>query len=167
MVNCSLTLANLVGLQMKWSGFALDMRGFGFGDPDTGTEVQPGDLVLHIQCPWRIESATEIVVGRGDWFEAEMAESDPSPGPDWNPASDSLQQAKLRSLFEDIDSAGVLQNRTALLLVEAAATSQYGDLDLELSGGYRLRAFPAGSRGEFWRLFIKGEPDSDYVSERE
>jgi len=49
-------------------------------------------------------------------------------------------------------------NQTEHLVVEAVRADNYGGVTIQLSGGYRLVLFPAGSRGEDWRFF---RPDTD------
>src|SRR3990172_723693 len=61
-------LEPLVGLSMSSSHRVADMRVFLFGTPG-GVPVKPsGGFALHVQCPWRLETADRIVTGRHDLF---------------------------------------------------------------------------------------------------
>ena len=50
-------------------------------------------------------------------------------------------------------------NETVLVLANLSRSLQPAEIDL--SGGYRLTLFPAGSTGEDWRLFRPSEGEED------
>jgi hypothetical protein len=45
------------------------------------------------------------------------------------------------------------------LVVKSVTATPAGDAAIELSGGYKLLLFPAGTRGEWWRIFRPGDSD--------
>jgi hypothetical protein len=49
------------------------------------------------------------------------------------------------------------------LVVEDVKADSQGGAELGLSGGYRLFLFPAGSCGEYWRLFRPGSGQKHFV----
>lgn len=155
-------LNNLRGLKLVRAAHAADMREFGFGSPDAHGKA---DWWLHIQCSWRLESAESVITGSLDWHEPER--SDSQIPDEWDPAhGGSLQDARLRATFADNDKSRLfLLNNTELLVVDSVHVDGYGDLSVELSGGFRIRAFPNGSTGEFWRIFKKNDLSSHYVCE--
>jgi len=149
-------LQNLVGLKIIMASHAASLRGFIFGPPG---EESPGALrwIVHIQCPWRIDSQEGIITGSGDWYEP--ADSSSEQGDDWDPAEgDSLQAVRLRELFDDQDlSKGTISNNTNSLVCTEFKVDSHGDVTIRLTDGYTLRLFPAASWGEHWRIF----PDSE------
>jgi|SRR5579863_2149044 len=157
-------LDGLVGLQMFIATYAADLRGFGFRLPGS-LKQDVEEWHIHLQCCWRIESATKIITGSYDWYESAKPGDDLAE--DWKPtAGGSLQDFKLRSLFAvKNDEKGPLYNATEDLVVTDAQANPLGDLTIVLSGGYTLRVLPSGSRGEQWRLFKRGDLDSHYVQE--
>jgi hypothetical protein len=154
---------SLLGLKIFLTSHAADMREFGFHAPDPEDNSQTSEWFLHIQCAWRIESSNEIMTGSFDWFEPADPTRDTEPN--WDPATGgSLQELKLREIFRDFENQPIY-NQTTNFLVLDAVMAAVGDLVIGLSGGFRIRVFPAGSKGEFWRLFKKGDPDSHFVCE--
>jgi len=158
-------LRNLLGLRIFTAGHAADMREFGLRHPDASDDSPEAEWFLHIQCSWRIESLSQIVTGSFDWFEP--ADRSQEMRPNWDPATGgSLQDSNLREVFQDPQRGDRrIQNRTDKLVVIEANSDNFGDLLVVLSGGFRLRVFPAGSRGEFWRVFKKGDLDSHFICE--
>jgi hypothetical protein len=138
------------------------MREFGFGAIEGKTKPE---WWLHVLCSWRLESNEQVITGSFDWNEPEDAGS--PVGMEWDPAQGgSLQEARLRDLLQDADrSTRLIRNNTEVLIVEDADVDSYGGVVIKLTGGFRLRIFPAGSRGEFWRVFRKDDLDSHYVCE--
>jgi acyl dehydratase len=50
------------------------------------------------------------------------------------------------------------------LIVNAADASEFGDLELSLTGGHTLRLFPTQATEEAWRLFRPGEQAPHFVA---
>lgn len=148
-------LKPLMGLRLFNAGYAANMRTFGFCrvPVDPARTSEQAEWSFHISCSWRIECDRKIITGSFDWFEPAVPGED--PGEQWDPSSGgSLQEKKLRELFEHRDaSSRVITNNTNLFVVEDVDVDVYGGVMIGLTGNYRLRVFPAGSRGEFWRIF--------------
>jgi len=141
-------LQQIIGLQLKIASYAGNTRTFIF------SSAEP-EWSLQVQCPWRIEHGGRIVTGSDDWWD---------PGAPDSAMGGSLQQTRLREIFRDEDSSSaVLYNHTTELTVEHVQMGAAGDVEIGLSGGYRLRIFPAGSRGEDRRLFRNADPGSRLV----
>jgi len=117
-----------------------------------------------VACTWRLEKGDEIITGSFDWHEPE---DERIWSETWDPAyGGSLQESRLRSHFQDFDDRQrVIKNRTPYFTVLSACADEFGGFQLNLTGDYVLRAFPAGSRGEFWRLFDSDDPLSHFVLE--
>ena len=155
-------LKELVGLKTFVSNYAADMRAFGFRYPDDSS--QSSEWYLHIQCSWRIKSVDQVITGSFDWFEPVDANRD--LGDQWDPATGgSLQELKLRDVFQDFGASRPIHNHTDNLVVTAASANKFGDLTIDLTGGFQLDVFPAGSRGEFWRIFKHGDLNSHFIWE--
>jgi len=151
-------LQALLGMPLSIARNAADMKGFHFGSihPHPSGKGTVGDYALHVQCPWRIVDSRGIVTGRYDVFEpprddAEIDEDDQRDG--------NLQCVRIGNLLKGYDETTRSHiNSTDSLFVEAVAASRYGDIDIHLSGGYRLQILPAGSKAEDWRFFEMDGP---------
>ena len=138
------------------------MRTFGFGKSLPDQQDPSEEWALHIQCPWRLESETGIVTGKSDWYEPVDESWDSEAGR--LDTSDRLQDARLKSIFSSsAEPNGPLRNTSDQFAVEAVEIGDYGDFSIALSGGFRLHAFPDGSRGEYWRVFKRGDFGSHHV----
>ncbi len=147
----------LIGLKLSVARRAADMRVFHFGDMREVDQGTIGQYALHVQCPWRIDGPKGIVTGRSDLWEHISGKIMPD---EWEPSiDDNIQDMRLRNLFGGYDAKTHSHvNITEWLVVEYVEASGVGDLDISLSGGYRLVVFPGGSTGEAWRIF---EPDNE------
>jgi len=148
-------LTPLVGLKLSVARRAADLRNFQFGQI---RKVEPrgtvGEYGLHIQCPWRIEGPDGIVTGRSDLWDP----SDPDAKVDWDSwdydKDANLQDTRIAELLGGEDPVtGSPMNVSNRLIVEAVDADDFGGATIQLSGGYRLVIFPAGTRGEDWRIF--------------
>ena len=159
------TARKLVGMRLVAAAHAADLRGFGFIPVQGYSGANTAEWWLHIQCSWRLQTTEQVITGSFDWYQP--ATSEYSSSGEWDPArGGSLQELKLRELFLDNDtSKRTIANNGKTLIVEAAEVDRYGGLALQFSGGVQLHVFPAGARGEFWRIFKKGDFDSHAVSE--
>ena len=157
-------LKNLVGLKIMMATHAASMRGFIFGAGQEAPEAVPVQWVMHIQCSWRIETDRAIVVGSGDWYEPDDLKAQTSD--EWDPAEGgSLQDARLRELFHDEGvSKWPITNKTSSLICTEVKLEPHEGLLVSMTGGYALRVFPAASRGEYWRVFKKGDSSTHLVS---
>ncbi len=155
---------SLIGLRLSVARRAADMRVFHFGEMREGNGGTVGQYALHIQCPWRIDGPEGIVTGRRDLWE--HISTKPMPD-EWEPGiDDNIQDVRLSNLFGGYDNKTHSHvNSGESLVVESVRASDVGDLDIKLSGGYRLVLFPFGSTGEAWRLINPGKDMSHFVIE--
>lgn len=155
---------SLIGLRLSVARRAGDMRVFHFGQMRDKDGATVGQYALHIQCPWRIDGPDGIVTGQCDLWEHISAE----PMPDeWEPSiDDNIQDVRISNLFGGYDAKTHSHvNGSDSLVVERVRASNIGDLDINLSDGYRLILFPGGSTGEAWRLFEPGNDVPHFVIE--
>lgn len=147
-------LQPLVGLKLSIARRAADLRAFHFGQIRKIAKGTSGECALHIQCPWRLEGPHGIITGWSDlWEPAEHV-----PDMDWGAwdyqQSKNLQDNQVGELLGSYDpQTRSFINETDQLVVEAVRGDAYGGATLVLSGGFRLVIFPAGTRGEDWRIF--------------
>ena len=145
------SLSPLLGLKLSVAHCAGDVRLFHFGsNPFAGDQY--GLFAIHLQCPWRLETADAILTGLSDWYTP--ARRDVDDDENWDPAKGgSLQEAVLRELMKDLASSSrAIVNRSDNLVVTDIRADSFGGFRLGLSGGVQLSVFPSGSRGEQWRL---------------
>lgn len=145
-------LSSLIGLELSRANRAADMLTLQFGNLTVLTNNKSvGEIALHIQCPWRIESASEIITGRTDLWEP--ASTDSFDWETWHYEDGNLQDYKMANLFQTFTS----EERT----VASITTDTYGGAQIMYRNGYRLTIFPSGSEGEDWRIFrhrVDSEP---------
>ncbi len=72
---------------------------------------------------------------------------------------------RLREVLADFESTGMaaLVNRTESFVVTQVVIGPLGDIVLEMTGGFRIVVFPAGTREECWRFFKRGDLASHIV----
>ena len=148
----------LIGLRLTWASNAADLKIFHFGlHPD---RKRVGEYALHIQCAWRIVGPGGIVTGSADRYES----AEPGKEFDTEDGADDLQAQRLRGLLGETEhETRSLMNRRAHLVVQDATADEYGAIQLVLSGGYVLQAFPDGSYCEAWRVFRPGDLTTHFV----
>jgi hypothetical protein len=140
-------LQPLIGLALSASYRAADMRILHFGQMRKAGKGAVGEYALHVQCPWRIETSDRIITGRSDLFKpAEKTEDFDWKTWDWD-GNETLQDRLVSDLLANTQ-----------LAVEGLVTDSHGGVTLNLSGGYALVLFPAGSQSEDWRI-IKNKMD--------
>lgn len=164
-------LEKLVGLELECTTRAADMRGFGFGEermiPD---ERRPGEkrpvseVVLHIQCAWRIDGPDGILTGRADFWDP----VDELTGPDferWDNDRDANLQDHRIATWLKVPAGNFMERAMpgTWPRVEAVRATGMGGAQLDFSDGMRLTLFPHGSRGEDWRIFSPGDDSSHFV----
>jgi hypothetical protein len=156
-------LQPLVGLSLTIARKAGSTRGFHCGAIRPHSRGSCGEYALHLQCSWRIDGPDGIVTGTEDLWQ--HVEPDVRPD-DWSHEhGDSLQDARLGELlgsFDPVTRSWI--NSDGRLTVSAIDASDRGDLTIDLAGGFTLRAFPAGSRDEMWRLFQPGTEQAHFVA---
>ena len=64
-------LASLVGLRLCIARDAAGMKNFQFGEirPHPSGKGTIGEFALHVQCPWRLVTATQVITGSADYYE--------------------------------------------------------------------------------------------------
>ena len=154
-------LSSVLGLPLAIARDAGNMKNFQFGRirPDPSGKGTIGDFALHLSCPWRLVTGNRILTGSADYFEPAVEGGAVNPD---DRRSGNLQRTRLREIFTAYDpKTHSLVNETDALIVTAVHSDQFGGLDLDLSGGFRLQVFPTGSRGEDWR-FLSPENEEDH-----
>jgi hypothetical protein len=154
-------LQPLVGLKLSLARRAADLRNFQFGEVRAVDQRTVGEWALHIRCPWRIEGPdARIVTGRSDLWEPVSGADQGFDWEAWDYEKDgNLQDARIEALLggrDEVTRSAV--NRTDVLVVVSVHADACGGASLRLTGGYTLSLFPAGARGEDWRIF---RPDPD------
>jgi hypothetical protein len=137
-------LSQIIGLPLTAAHRAADMRSLQFGNARLIGDGTVGDFALHLQCPWRIEGPDGIITGRLDLWEP----VDAGPGFDWD-AWDSKKSPNL----QDVEFDRWLARHGSTIVVSNVDADDYGGASITFSPGFVLRLFPAGTRGEDWRLF--------------
>jgi hypothetical protein len=146
-------LANLVGMALIDTHRAADMQMFTFGcDRD-------GQMDLHVQCPWRIESSTGLVVGYRDMHDPPIGV--PSDGFDPNEAT----LTRRDELLADLISA----TRERPRRVVGTVATESADVRLEFDDALTLSIFPdsVAVDDEYWRLITLTPGTEHYVVGRD
>src|SRR5215468_598880 len=153
----------LIGLRLSIVRRAADMLVLHFGNIRThrSGDGTVGDYALHVQCPWRFDGPDGVVTGRDDLWDY----AGPGERPEnWSYDDGlSMQDRRWASLFARDESTRSWVNERDRFVVTAAEQTKRGDVRLELTGGYAILLFPAGSRHEAWRLFAPESDDDHFV----
>ena len=136
-------LSQIIGLPLAAVRRAADMRTFQFGRLRPVDRGSVGDFALHVQCPWRIEGPDGIVTGRSDLWE---------PLDEHAPFDENWDYEKSPNL-QDVRLERWLTRDHLSLVVESVDADEFGGAAIRFGQGFVLRLFPAGTRGEDWRLF--------------
>jgi hypothetical protein len=155
----------LKGLALSVARQLAATRGFHFGQIYTTPQgASWGDYILHISCAWRIENDDGIIVGLDDYWDPPGEEAWHE---DWNKETDqNLLDLKLADLFKDFSSeTKSFVNQTGELVVESVEATEFGDLSIHLTGGYKIKIFTSHSEDENW-VFFNGEhnPNEFFMS---
>jgi hypothetical protein len=157
-------LGALIGLRLAIARRAADMAVFHFGAIRAIERGTAGEFALHVQCPWRIDGPEGIVTGRLDLFEPVDPDTEFDPNTWDYDNNETLQDQRLHELMGDFDpDTRSFINQTRLLEVTSVESNGHGAATLHLSGGFRLILFPAGTRGEDWRLFRPRQTGPHFV----
>ena len=151
--------APLIGLRLSIVRRAANMLVAHFGDirPHSSGERTVGDYAFHVQCPWRFDGPVDTVTGRDDLWEY----AGPGERPEHWSYEDgaSVQDERLSRYFTWYERTRSWVNATDRFRVTSIQQSHRGDVRLDLADGYALLVFPAGHKGEAWRLFAPGSTD--------
>ena len=110
------------------------------------------------------EGPTGIITGRSDLWEPAETGLDFDWGTWDYDKSENLQDELLGVLLSGYDpQTRSFVNQTDQLVVESVHADPYGGAVIVLSGGFRLVLFPAGTRGEDWRVFHNTTDEPHFV----
>jgi hypothetical protein len=151
----------LIGQRLSSVHFAANILCMHFGDirphPRGGTV---GAYALHVDCPWRIDGPDRTITGNYDRWDY----AGPGEAPeDWEPETGpTLRDKRLDELFGQREVGSWVRDPDRFL-VTAAHQTNFGDVTLELSDGYRILLFPAATEAEAWRFFVPGDESPHLV----
>jgi hypothetical protein len=137
-------LSQIIGLPLTAARRATDMRTLQFGTLRPIDRGSVGDFALHIQCPWRIEGPDGIITGRLDLWEPVER------GPEFDEENWGYDTSPN---LQDYQFDQWLARQGSSLVVEGVDADEFGGAAITFGQGFVLRLFPAGTRGEDWRLF--------------
>ena len=140
-------LADLVGMALIDTHRAADMQMFTFG------RDRDGQIDLHVQCPWRVESSAGLVVGYRDMRDPPTGA--PLDGFDPNVAPLTRRDELLGDLISS--------TRERPRRVVGTVATESADVRLEFDDGFTLSIFPdsVAVDDEYWRL-IRLTPGGDH-----
>ena len=144
-------LSVLVGLELTAARRAATLLTLQFGPLRPRGDGSVGDHALHAACAWRIDGPAGIVTGRADLFERLDAARNDSAEFDYD-REPNLRDVRVREWL----AAGPRG-------VEGVDADEFGGAAIRLAGGFALRLFPSGTRGEDWRLFRPGGRGPHFV----
>lgn len=157
-------LQDLIGQPMIYACRAADMLTLGFGELKIvknfkGEDIERADYVLHIQCPWRIVSASEIIVGDLDrllkGFSANSG-FEYFSGTDWDRVGVNLWDKRMFVFIEN----------EFPLIVQSVQADFWGGFKLFFERDYVLEVIPMHSsvvNFENWRFFEPGKKKPHFV----
>lgn len=138
-------LSELTGLPLSRQTRAANIQCFQFGKLTIISDKKSvGEFALHLQSPWRLTSATAIIVGSGDLYQQADQTADYDPDFDWDQLNANLRDIKLEKLLTE--------NK---LVVTSAKADAFGGLVLEFNHHISLTVFTdvsAQDGHEYWRL---------------
>ncbi len=152
-------LNSLIGEPLISASRAASMQMFGFGnwvdDPEEEAR-KVGEYAVHLQCTWRITSTNKIFVGRNDmYYPSGDYEIEPE---NWN--WDVIGANKCDEKTNEL----IKQHVDCPLIVEKITADEFGSLNLQFSGNFRLEIFPDDSLPkEFWRFFKPTNEENHFV----
>ena len=155
-------LIPLIGLPLSLAHRVADLRIFQFGDIRLVDGGAIGRYAIHIQCPWRIEQDDHIVTGQTDLWEP-LDSATVRDWDDWQYDRDLNLQDSVLSVFMPTHNPANQPQSAHQLIVEGVQADNYGGAIITFTHNYRLVIFPAGSRGEDWRIFQPGTNTSHFV----
>lgn len=157
-------IGDLIGMRLSIVRRAAAMLVLHFGEisPHRSGKGTVGQLALHIQCPWRLDSPNETVTGKEDLHE-------PFPGHPGQAgqSGSNLQDAIFDRIFGAHDKVLGWSVPKSQFTVSSAEVSAFGDIRLIFEGGYAWLAFLASLNGESWRLFAPGSDAAHLVFREE
>jgi len=152
-------LSVLAGLEVSGVSRAADMLTLQFGPlaprvSRRGVTKLLGAWALHIQCPWRIESAGTIYAGKSDLSEQGNESTETAK----------LMYDKVTALFDGASKAAGATSPGGVVVL-AVRADEFGGVWITLSEGFRLVIFPDGTKSEAWRFFSSESNEKHLVVE--
>jgi len=154
-------LSVLAGLEVSGVNRVADMLTLQFGPlvprvSRRGITKLLGTWALHIQCPWRIECAGTIYVGKSDLCEQ---------GSESNEIV-KLADDRIKVLFDGASRAvGATSSGGGGIVVLDVRGDEFGGVWITLSEKFRLVIFPDGTTSEAWRFFSSASDEKHLVVE--
>lgn len=151
-VACRECVLRVVNKPLSMVSHAGSMRGFHFGTRVRTATGWRGEIVIHVQCSWRLVNGERVLTGLGDWGQPYESQQDLG---EWNPSKHgNLQQRILEEwLGAGPGMMGPIVSVRADLVVSSATLDPYGSAEFVLTSGNKLQIFPDCSREENWRIF--------------
>ena len=158
------SLTALIGLPFSRSTRAGSMRCFHFGKLveappsalphlDKKPRGMVGDLALHVQCPWRLDTETSIVTGLTDlWQPIPNCGTIDYDAWDWD-RDGNLQDQRMADYFSQYPNSKV----------RSVSPFEHGSFTLHLSENVKLFVFVSGCASEDWRIFRHSSYDTHFV----
>jgi hypothetical protein len=150
----------LIGKVLLQCNRAADLAAFHFAIrpkvQSRGSDLgEVGEYSLHVQCPWRITRADQVVVGSSDlYYRAKVDPANSLEDFDWD-REPNRRDELLRDMFEKAEDG---------FLVQELNVGEAGSLHIVMAGGLSLDVFPNDSvGGEHWRLFNPSSNDPHLV----
>jgi hypothetical protein len=156
-------LNKINGLKLQYTGRASDLFWLGFGEIvqiiRRGRTEETAEYTLHIQCSWRITLYNKIVVASRDIY---------APNPEWDDLNDVFDwDIQGNNKFDERIKS--FSKYSGQLMVERIEADDVGGIEVFLSNGYKLEAFPDssgdddGDDSEHWRFFNRKENSPHFV----
>ena len=160
----SAAIAKLVGKRLSSTHHSASFRVFQFGPLKQHGGGWPGDIAIHVICPWRITINDTLLTGSGDCCFDRAGES---VGDCSELAQRDSLQHRLLEEWLPRDPSKITTNRggsqclyaidpSINLIVEQATLRPIGDLHIQLSGGVRIDVLITASVQDQWRLLYPG-----------
>lgn len=152
-VACRDCLLQLVNKPLSMVSHAGSMRAFHFGSIAQTAAGRRGEIVIHVQCSWRLVNGTRVLTGLGDW--GQQPDESLQDLEEWDPSKPGNRQQRVLEEWMGATSgkvAPVISTR-ADLVVNSASLDAYGGAELVLASGDSLQIFPDCSLEENWRIF--------------
>jgi len=164
-------LSHLYKKRFNYMGRAASLLWLGFGDMVERVDRKNNKSMvayysLHVQCPWRLSSKNEIIVGSQDYYY---------PNQKWlKDKGFSDIDAKWEDVFEwDKIGSNIFDEKAQIIseqaennpiFVEKIEADNLGGVKLSLSNGFVFEIFPNDSlKEESWRFFTQNPDEPHYV----
>lgn len=150
--------APLVGLTLYKCSSIYATRSFHFSRGQAEGKEYGDVYVLVVECPWRIETEGQILVGCEDY----NIKADDNDDPLWETGMQTghLQDQKLLELMGEFVHGDIF-NTSSNFVVESVEADSVGGFSIIFSGAYCLSVFPASNKEMEWML---RRPPHEYLA---